>query len=290
MGDDTFTVIQLRSTLEHVRAVLRSTVIPGIKRTLLSTGEEAAEHASESTVKYLQRADSAFRGVGTQPLALDTAAVLDRAQTGVQASILSRIASSGEPIVGADQEPHPAKLGVLQRYGVETIGHFERSLQQGMIQKKSKAEMRDDLIAASPFLQQAPAHWAVRIVRTETMGALNRAHWESIREADDQLGDMTKILVATFDSRTGADSYAVHGQIRLPDQAFESWFGLYQHPPNRPNDRETVVPHRIAWPIPAAFAWRTTEEIAARWKYDGRKGSPPARPLMTTIPLSRFGR
>jgi len=122
-----------------------------------------------------------------------------------------------------------------------------------------------------------------------THGIYNRAGWESIREADEQLGDMLKILSATFDDRTGADSYAVHGQIRRPEESFQSWFGLYQHPPNRPNDREVVVPHRMSWPIPPYLAWRSDAQVLARWHYDGRKGSPPPRPLMTTVPLEKIG-
>lgn len=122
------------------------------------------------------------------------------------------------------------------------------------------------------------------------MGAYNRAGWEANREADDQLGDMVKILSATFDDRTGSDSFAVHGQIRRPDEAFESWFGLYQHPPNRPNDREIVVPHRISWPIPEYLKWRADDEIKARWTREKRKGPPPERPKMTTIEIDQFGR
>jgi hypothetical protein len=100
---------------------------------------------------------------------------------------------------------------------------------------------------------------------------------------------VTKILCATFDSRTGSDSFAVHGQIRRPDEAFAWWEGLYQHPPNRPNDREIVLSHRTSWPIPAELAWRSDSEVAARWALEGRKGAPPPRPKMTTVPLDRFG-
>lgn len=87
-----------------------------------------------------------------------------------------------------------------------------------------------------------------------------------------------------------SDSYAVHGQIRKPEEAFQSWFGFYQHPPNRPNDREVVVPHRMSWPIPPYLAWKTDAQVIARWHYDGRKGHPPPRPKMTTVPLEQFGK
>jgi hypothetical protein len=121
-------------------------------------------------------------------------------------------------------------------------------------------------------------------------GMYNRAGWEANREANDQLGDMVKITSGVFDDRTASDSYASHGQIRLPDEAFETWFGLMQHPPDRPQDRAIVVPHRIAWPIPDYLRWKTNEEIARRWAMEKRKGPMPPRPTMTTIPLERFGK
>lgn len=122
-----------------------------------------------------------------------------------------------------------------------------------------------------------------------TMGGYNRAGWEATRAADDELGDMVKILCATFDDRTGWDSYQVHGQIRLPDQAFEWADGAYQHPPNRPNDREVVVPHRIAWPIPANLVPVGDDLVAAVYARQRKTGGPGPRPLMTTVDLGRFG-
>ncbi len=285
---ETFTLTQLKTTLAQVEDVLRN-VVRGLHTTIVDNGIEAAEHSAEDTIRYLKSAEKAFKGVGVSPLAIREASMLEEATQGVRASILRRLASSGEPVEDADDEPHPAKLGVLERYGVECIDHFETELRKGLVAKKTFGEMEDALIERSPFLQGAPRHWATRIVRTEVMGAYGRAGWETIREADEQLGDMTKFLSATFDDRTGSDSFAVHGQCRRPEQAFESWYGLYQHPPNRPNDREIVVPHRISWPIPPYLAIKTNEQIAARWRLEGNKKEMPPRPLMTTVPFGSFG-
>ncbi|GAC1475622.1 MAG: hypothetical protein PVSMB8_00390 [Vulcanimicrobiaceae bacterium] len=287
-GAESFTAQQRRAALAQVVQVQRD-LAKGMQANILNVGEDAANASAEDTIKYLAAADKEFSGIA-QPLALDHAAMFDAATQGVRASILKRLASSGEPIEGADDEPHRAKHGILERYGIETIGEFERRLQLGILTGKTWNEMREDITEASPFLQGAPKYWGERIVRTEVMGAYNKGGWESTREGDEQLGDMVKILSATFDNRTGADSYAVHGQIRRPDEAFESWFGLYQHPPNRPNDREVVTPHRISWPIPPYLAWKSDAEIAAAWAREGRKGGPPARPKMTTIPIKDFGK
>lgn len=284
----TFTSEQARVALVQVRAALKD-IKDGIVSTAKRGAEEAAEVAAEGTIDYLHRTEEQFKGIG-QPLALDEAAMYERAVNGAQSSILRRLASSGEPVAGAEDVPHAAKVGILDRYGLNTIGYFEDVFQRGVLAKKSSEEMRAEIVEKSPFLQQAPAHWASRIVRTELAGAANKANWESVREADDQLGDMVKIVSGVFDARTASDSYASHGQIRRPDEAFETWFGLMQHPPDRPNDRSLVVPHRISWPIPDYLKWRSQTEIAARWALEKRKGPIPPRPLMTTVPLSQFGK
>lgn len=286
-GKASFTAEDLRVTLMHVRDVTR-TVKRGLTSTLLETGSEAADRATGHLIDYMGKADEAFRGVGSRPLALKEAAILEQAVSGTETTILRRLASSGEP--GTGTEPHPAKLGILERYGVETVGKFEDVLQLGLVARKPWSEVRSDLVDSSPFLQGAPQYWAERIVRTETMGIYNRAGWEGMRAANEQLEDMARIVAAVFDDRTGWDSYQYHGQIRRTEEPFHSQMGAYMYPPNRPNDRETVVPHRIAWPIPPQLAWRTPEEVAARFRMEGRKGSPPPRPLMTTIPLDRFGK
>lgn len=281
-GSQSFTAEQLRVALRQVRAVLPE-VKAGIRGAAVDGGREAAEAAGEGAARYMEAADRAYGGVGRQPLALDQAAMVDAAVSGAQASVLRRLASSGTPQRGADAQPHPAKQGVLDRYGVATVGRFEQILQTGLIARKSWSEMQAELVAESPFLQGQPAFWARRIVRTEVMAASNRAAWEASREADEQLGDVVKVLAATFDDRTGADSIAVHGQLRRVDEPFESWFGPYVYPPNRPNDREVVVTHRLSWDLPKYLLPRSDAEVLARWRAEGRKGAPPARPRMSTL-------
>lgn len=287
-GPGSFSYEQMRSALMQVRQVLFG-MREGMTNVMVDAALVAADRATEGTIDYLGRVDREFRGVGTQPLALDEAAMFEQARVGARSSILRRIASSGAGAPGALAAEQGAKAGILERYGMNTIRSFEEDLQRGLIARKPWAEIRSDLVSRSPFLQQKPAFWAERIVRTEIMGAYNRAGWEANREADDQLGDVVKILSATFDDRTGSDSFAVHGQIRRPDEAFESWFGLYQHPPNRPNDREIVVPHRMSWPLPPYLKWKTEEEIAKRWKKEKRQGRPPERPTMSTVDVEQFG-
>jgi len=287
-GQATFTREQMRTTMLQIQKIL-SDLNLGMTSTIVQTGGEASDHATEGLVRYLTNVEAQFKGLGSTGLDLETGSMFEAAKVGARASILRRLGVSGEGEPGSPAEEHYAKDGILSRYGMNTIGFFEETLQKGIVARKPWGEMKAEIIGGSPFLQQAPAHWAERIVRTELMGAYNRASWEANREADDQLGDMVKILSATFDDRTAADSYAVHGQIRRPDEAFQSWFGLYQHPPNRPNDREIVVPHRISWPLPPYLKWREDAEIAERWTKEKRKGAVPPRPKMTTVTMSSFG-
>jgi hypothetical protein len=279
--DATFTAAQLRSTLRQVEDVL-GPLTKGMKGAMLDAAARSAEQAAAHTLRYMAEAERAFSGLA-QPLALDEARMLSAASQGAQASVLRRI------LLGP--EGHPGKRGVLERYGLETVKHFEEKLQVGLVAKKSWRDMRDDLTEESPFLQGAPKYWSQRIVRTEVLGASNRGGLESIKQADEQLGGMVKIMSAVFDERTGADSFSSHGQIRLPDEDFDTWYGPTPHPPDRPNDRGVVTPHRIVWPIPAYLKWKTDEQVLARWRAEGRKGAPPPRPdPMTTVPLARFGK
>ncbi len=193
--------------------------------------------------------------------------------------MLRRLATGVQAVKGKQAGP-----GILSRYGMQTVKQFEQELQSGLIAKKSWNEMAEDITTHSPFLQGKPKWWAHRIVRTEVMGAYNKSNHEAIKESAKQLGGMLQILSATFDDRTGADSYAVHGQVRRVDEPFDSWFGQYEHPPNRPNDREVVVPHRARWPLPDYLEQMSDDEGEERWRELGNKREVPERPLMSTVP------
>lgn len=278
-GRGSFTATQLRATLLQVKAVTAQLSV-GIKGLVLEQGAVAAERAALNAARYLRTAEARFSG-STERLKLDTVKLVERATAGTESSLLNRLMNGGDL---------KKRHGILQRYGENVVGHFEDHLHTAMIAKTPWHEVRSQLIESSPFLQGAPASWAERIVRTETAYSENRAGNEAIVQADTQLGDACKIISSTFDDRTGSDSYSTHGQIRRPTESFQSWFGSYQHPPDRPNDRSVVVPHRVSWPIPAELKPKGYGAVASRWAAEGRKGSPPPQPLMTTIPLDQFGK
>lgn len=293
------TIEAMRVTLEQIEDVTRELAIR-LGNATRSSVKSVAEAAGSNAYRYMRAAQRKYGA--NRPLPLTEAAMVARAVRGADSSLLRRLAMTERQRAleregrRVDVDPMPPafavdrQTSVLERYSLQTVGQFEQALQVGLVTRQPWGEVRDRLVKESPFLQGAPAHWAERILRTETMGAYGRAQWEASREADRALGDMVKILAATFDNRTGWDSYQVHGQIRRVDEAFQWAGGYYQHPPNRPNDREVVVPHRVAWPIPPELYPRPDSEVVAAWVRDRRKGSPPPRPRRSTVPLEAFGR
>ena len=97
----------------------------------------------------------------------------------------------------------------------------------------------------------ADRQWMVdRILRTETSAAWHGMQLEAMRVEDvDPKDQLMKRLVATFDARTGQDSILLHGQVRKVNESFyDSYFGkYYDAPPNRPNDREVMIPWRKSY-------------------------------------------
>jgi hypothetical protein len=272
-GGETFTHARMRASLEQVRHVV-SGLQEDLRAVLNDQVPKVASGAADASLAYLRAAERAYEGVGADVLPLREAMMLDAAAQGAKASLLRRLGTEGDP-------------GVLARYGDATVAEFERVLQQGVAQRKPTSEVRDELVEASPFLQGAPASWAERIVRTELHGASNRAAHETHVQANDLLGDVVRIVSATFDNRTSWDSYNVHGEVRRTNEAFEYVTAKGEHqlfltPPNRPNDREVVLAHRLSWPVPKALLPKGTGEVQRRCQAEGVKF--PGRPrVMSTV-------
>ncbi|MEE9532840.1 MAG: hypothetical protein V3W06_00345, partial [Acidimicrobiia bacterium] len=110
-------------------------------------------------------------------------------------------------------------------------------------------------------------YWAERIVRTEVAYAHNTTNMAAINDFRGDFPDMKKKILAHFDLRTAWDSIAVHGQVRDQEKNFRDGAGReYLHPPARPNDRETVIPWRTAWPETKHSAPVPPEEAAVAYQ------------------------
>jgi hypothetical protein len=126
-----------------------------------------------------------------------------------------------------------------QRYGDQQIAQMRASLATGLLRGDTLVQTADRLAAD---LDLKP-YQAERIVRTEQSLAFHRTWQVDAEQAlAGEVDEWRKELVATFDSRTGQDSKFVDGQQRKLDEDFEDNEGrVYPYPPNRPNDRETVI-------------------------------------------------
>lgn len=191
-GEDQFTIVRMRATLAQLRHAT-AIVQHGLKTTILDAVEPAAIQASKATLKYLSVAQEAYEHA-VVPLRLDEAAMTDAVYAGTRASALRRIMTD---------PTHPGAPGVLDRYGAHVVKGFEEELSVAVASGASYNQVRDKLIERSPFLKEAPAHWAERVARTESMSLNNAAGLKSIQHAASVFDDMVKILFCPDDSRTG---------------------------------------------------------------------------------------
>ncbi len=145
-------------------------------------------------------------------------------------------------------------------YGPQAISDVQKGLTQSIIQRETVDQAVNRIRGASGLFQRQ-AWRAERIVRTEmsyTYGVGKQRSMERLRQTVPEVGKMQKRLVATFDSRTGDDSKELNGQTVDVDQPFV-WVVKdskgrptgkvvhYMQPPNRPNDREIVIPWVKGW-------------------------------------------
>jgi hypothetical protein len=136
----------------------------------------------------------------------------------------------------------------FSRYGALVVGEVEQAL--GRLSKGASWDEIRALVTKATAKQTAGKAWMVeRIVRTEAAHAYSSTAWKAMLEEDTPGDPMFKKLVAVHDKRTGKDSVMLDGQIRpVREMFFDAFHGFsYQHPPNRPNDREIVVPWRASY-------------------------------------------
>lgn len=154
----------------------------------------------------------------------------------------------------------------MARYGAGLVGEIEDAVTANAVLGKPWYEV-EKLLRGRVEGAIADQQWKIdRIMRTETSAIYNGALLASYEEEDADEEPVLKRLSATFDKVTGADSVAVHGQVRKLGEPFQDPRGrLYQAPPNRPHDREVVLPHRASWgPTPPALGGPRGESAGIR--------------------------
>lgn len=145
-------------------------------------------------------------------------------------------------------------------YAPETLTAIRTGLAHSIVQEETVDEAVNRVVQSDGLFDGQ--RWrAERIVRTEmaySYGVTNQRALEQLRPA---VPRMMKRLVATHDNRIGEDSEELDGQTVPVDQPF-IWVVKdskgtptgkvvrYMQPPNRPNDREVVIPWVEGWAPP----------------------------------------
>ena len=227
----TFQAHHLRMVLVQVQDALRG-FKSGFAAHLRDTSEMAATLGARHLVGAIKKLERRFTGV--EPvLRVEEAGVFQGMYAGIEPSLLAR-------------HNH-----LVARYPLETIRRVEGQLSQSLLSNETVDQATNRIIGAGGIFGRE-RYRAERIVRTECAYSYGVTQQASGRELLHQIPKLHKRLVTTFDARTGEDSRKLNGQTvpwsdpfvwmektKLGENRVE-----YMMPPNRPNDREVVVPWR----------------------------------------------
>jgi hypothetical protein len=267
----TATATQLKAMIAQIDATLEA--LGGrIHKHLRDVAGTAAELGAKHGSAEFKALAKHF--TGTEPvLSVDRAAVFGDLVKDVNSSLLKRYQI------------------VSKTWSQTAIMNIERALSVGTLAGKPLEDVIDDVMGKTGILEDE--RWkAERIVRTESAYAHGATKHRTMEKTQEDLGrPLHKRLIATFYDRTGDDSFLVHGQTVPVSKPF-SWkhkrrgqwvVTRYMHPPNRPNDREVVIPWDPEWEETDAEAPLSKAELAAarttRWrKHIGVDIPPGHRP------------
>lgn len=230
--DQTFSAFHARQVLLQVRDGLRA-FQKNLANQLDDGGLAAATLAQRHTVNAIKQFERRFSGT-TPVLRLEEASVFARVYAGVEPTLLHRYhrLTTNYPMATLDRVRNNLALSMIRGEGVQAAVNRIAGKDGIFDREKWRAE---------------------RIVRTEGAYAYGAVGQRSLAEVSQQVPRLMKRLVATDDVREGEDSKQLDGQTVPWDQPFV-WKkpvrggGIevvqYMHPPNRPHDREVVIPWR----------------------------------------------
>lgn len=241
---ETFTAHHMRMVLLQVREGLKqfTTVL---NTHLATTGRRAGDLAYNHLVKSVKGLEKRFTGL-TPVLRIEEAGVYSRVNKKVTPSLLNRYKQSE------------------QFYTKPVVKKIRETLAHATIMNETVDQAVDRIVGVDGVF--ANQRWrAERIARTEMAYAYGTVQHAGLQELAKEEPAMKRKLIATFDDRTGDDSKELHGQIRAVNEPFE-WVvknskGIptgqvvkYMFPPNRPLDREVVIPWKDDWKESAVTA------------------------------------
>lgn len=239
----TFQAHHLRQVLVQVRTAIRD-VEGDVAANLEEVGEAASELAPRHLVHAIEVLGSHFAGT-TPVLQPRQAAVFQRAYADSAPSLLDHFRQSS------------------RLYGPPVVKKIRDQLTLSMLQGEGIEETIDRVAGTDGAF--ANQRWrAERIVRTESAFSYGVAKQVGMQELRREVPKLQKRLVATNDDREGDDSKELNGQTVDVDKPFV-WVVKdsrgrptgkvvrYMQPPNRPNDREIVIPWQSSWPASPAL-------------------------------------
>ena len=227
---DTFTAQKIRVILAQQRAIV-AVFMRELEAALRDIGIQSAELGRDNLLAQARAWDPVFPGTFRRLVRLEEASLL------LDDALLLHYKAS------------------VARYGRDAISRMQLLLAESQLRGESLFEATNRLSAAMDL----DIGFSERIVRTETSRAFHRQQLLDIKNtlpaAEHDEWRKQLIAVVPSDGRTGSDSFSVHLQIRKLDEDFKDNQGReYPHPPNRPNDRETMV----LMPAPPAEVRRRT--------------------------------
>lgn len=214
--------------------------------TALATGTtRAAASGARSATRILQALDATLGTPG--PLRVD---------------VLSWVAANAQAVSGLRVRTQAASLA---RYGAAAADEIGAEVARVALAGGTWVDARPAIESATARVVQGRQWMVDRIARTEVAAAYNGARVQVLLDEDraEQATGRTrdrlqKKLVAVFDAKTGQDSVLLHGQtVPVGDPFIDVSGREYMAPPNRPHDREIVIPWRDSYGSSAAYT-RTT--------------------------------
>lgn len=236
---DTFGAQHLRLVLTQVADTVK-TFEGDLVHHMDATGRMAGNLAPRHLVSMVGKMEAKF-GEMTPVVQAAQAAVVRGAYPAVARTLLDKYRKSAE------------------FYGPEAMRAIRTGLSHSIIQEETVDEAVGRVVESDGLFDSQ--RWrAERIVRTEMSYSYHVTAQRGLEQLAPAVPKMMKRLVTTHDDRTGEDSIELDGQTVPVDQPFV-WVVKdargeptgkvvrYMAPPNRPNDRETVIPWLESWGV-----------------------------------------
>ena len=259
-GEETFTTANKRALLVQLQELGRG-LAGRVKDVTLDRIRVSAEAGMASAVQEIDAIQTALGPRVLAPVPIREVARLVGATDNLDRSLLER---------------HHLRLKTIVRevYSEGLVRAMEHKVAAGLASGRNMTELAHDLESTVEG-----SYWrAERIGRTESAWAFCQSHVQAGQALVDGGYDDTLVRWIEFvddatrqplDIRVAEDSLHLHGQLRRPGDPFDDPGNKNNprptEPPNRPNDRATLVVWRASWGEPPGGIGRLDAESQQAW-------------------------